>query len=309
MNNDPADLRARARRRVGAQRETQQTRARLHHPSRGGTRGYPVWFRDLEIQQHAQGLPPIAASPASIYRWMQQLAPYRMMGNKESEMLVGYDQFLLIVYTFAHPDALLEEIAAFIFRQGGGLYTPSQISTRLDELDISRKCASTEAHQAYLPQNVFKAQMFWTQPPPLGVVGIQRRKLVDFDEAAFSLEKINRKKGRASVGIRVRKRGHYTHGQKVVVRIAISPGDPTLPPGTYGSTANPRRWVEISLQASTSATDFANLCTVVMDDIDQHEPGNDDRYFLWDNLQSHLAPIVYQTVHGRQGIRLFHIIP
>ena len=169
--------------------------------------------------------------------------------------------------------------------------------------------ASTEAHQAFDPRNVFKAQVFWTCPPPLGVVGIPRCKLIDVDEAGLSLEKLNSKKGRGCMGLRVRKRGHYTRDKKVCVRIAISPGDPALPAHAYGSVANPRRWVEVSLDTGTTATDFSKLCQAIMDDIDQNEPGNDERYFLWDNLRLHLAPLVYQTVHGRAGIRLYHILP
>lgn len=40
MNNDPADDRAKSRKRVGAPRELEQRRATLPDPSRGGTRGY-----------------------------------------------------------------------------------------------------------------------------------------------------------------------------------------------------------------------------------------------------------------------------
>jgi len=97
--------------------------------------------------------------------------------------------------------------------------------------------------------------------------------------------------------------------KKVTVRIAISPGDPTLPANVYGSIANPRCWVEVSLDAGTTATNFANLVETIMDNLDLNEPGNDERYFLWDNLRSHLAPLVYQMVHGRAGVRLYHIVP
>lgn len=308
MNNDPADTRARARRNVGAPRELGQTRARLPHPSRGGSRGYPVWFRQQQLALHAQGL-PTTASGASINRWQTRLEPHRMTGNKQSEALVGLDQFILCIYITTFPEAEADEIAAFIYSNGGGLYSRHAIYKRLNELDITRKVASTEAYQAYYPQNVLKANLFWNQPPPLGINGVRRRKMIDVDEAGFSLEKINRGRGRSAKGLRVRKRGHYTRDKKVTVRIAVSPGDPNLPPHVYGSTAWPRRWVEVSLDPGTTAVDFSRLCDEIMNDIDQNEPGNDDRYFLWDNLNSHLAPIVYQTVHGRQGIRLYHIIP
>ena len=109
MNNDPADERARARKRVGATRELEETRATLPHPSRGGTRGYPVWFRSLELLRHAQGL-PIVSSVASVHRWQNRLEPFRMTGNKEAQTLVGYDQFLLCLYSVAYPEASADEI-------------------------------------------------------------------------------------------------------------------------------------------------------------------------------------------------------
>ena len=308
MNNDPADARAWARKRVGATRELEQTRATLPHPSRGGTRGYPTWFRVHELQQHAQGLPTVASAP-SLHRWRNRLNPHRMTGNKEAETLVGYDQFLLCLYSVAYPEASADEIAAFIYRNGGNLYSRSAITTRFNELEITRKVSSTEAHQAYLPQNVFKAQVFWNHPPPLGVVGIPRSKLLDFDEAGFSLEKVNRKRGRATKGIRVRKRGHYTRDKKITVRVAISPGDPNLPAHVYGSIENPRRWLEVSHDAGTTADDHSRLCETVMNDLDTSEPGNDTRFFLWDNLISHHSPIVFQTVYGHQGPRRYQIIP
>lgn len=111
---------------------------------------------------------------SSLYRWANRIEPHRMTGNKQADTLTGYDQFLLCIYSVSHPDAQLDHVAAFNYRNGGGLYTRGQISSRFKELEITRKVASTEAHQAFEPRNVFKAQLFWTSPPPLGVVGITR---------------------------------------------------------------------------------------------------------------------------------------
>ena len=41
----------------------------------------------------------------------------------------------------------------------------------------------------------------------------------------------------------------------------------------------------------------------------QHIEGTDDhRVFLWDNLRAHYAPIVHQTVEGRNGPTTFSIL-
>ena len=69
--------------RQGLSRLIQQDREGLPHPSVGGTRGYPVFVREIEITQAQAGLDPIVASQRSISRWMtERLIPYRMTGNK-----------------------------------------------------------------------------------------------------------------------------------------------------------------------------------------------------------------------------------
>jgi hypothetical protein len=51
MNNDPADRQAIARSDLGITRLLEQTRQELPHPSLGGTRGYPAWYRVDQIQK------------------------------------------------------------------------------------------------------------------------------------------------------------------------------------------------------------------------------------------------------------------
>jgi hypothetical protein len=87
MNNDAADERAKARKRLGLTRELGQDRAVLPHPSRGGCRGYPVWSRQEQLLAQATGQPTTASAP-SLSRWLRRLHPYRMTGNKASETIV-----------------------------------------------------------------------------------------------------------------------------------------------------------------------------------------------------------------------------
>ena len=47
-DHDPADTRAITRSRLGLNRETQRFRTGHYpHPSRGGTRGFPLWLRTV----------------------------------------------------------------------------------------------------------------------------------------------------------------------------------------------------------------------------------------------------------------------
>jgi hypothetical protein len=55
-NNNPEDERAHARSEMGLTRELEQERSQLPHPAKGGTRGYPVWYRMEELAKHAAGI-------------------------------------------------------------------------------------------------------------------------------------------------------------------------------------------------------------------------------------------------------------
>ena len=180
MSNDPADIRAHARAQMGLSVELQQVRARESDPSRGGSRGYDLHDREWMLEHSAQGH-PVRASIRSLDCWQERLDRYRMTGNRETNKIVGVDQLLLVLAITIYPDTTLDEIATFVYNEGGGLYPNSTISRRLKELNISKKVASTEAYQAFTPQNLFKVELFWTRPPPLGVRTIARRQFIEVD--------------------------------------------------------------------------------------------------------------------------------
>lgn len=84
--------------------EDQRARAQCKPQPRSGTAGcangstrYSVREREDEIAAFLNG-DPIKASVASIYRWMDELYPRRMTGNKQKEKLVGSGQMLLVMY-------------------------------------------------------------------------------------------------------------------------------------------------------------------------------------------------------------------
>jgi hypothetical protein len=80
-----------------------------------------------------------------------------MTGNDQKETVTDFDQFLLVFYLLLYPYCELDEAAAFIYNNGGGIYSRQDLSKRLKELDVTRKKASTEAYQAFLPYNVAAA--------------------------------------------------------------------------------------------------------------------------------------------------------
>ena len=114
MNNDPADERADSRRRLQLSRELEVNRQRLPHPSFGGTRGYPLWFRQLEVDRYEDELLPTVASPMSVRRWITRIIPYRMTGNKEKTKLIGEDLILLGIISIVYPQASQNEMALYI---------------------------------------------------------------------------------------------------------------------------------------------------------------------------------------------------
>ena len=306
MNNDPADRRANTRRCLGLDREEQVTRASLPHPSHGGSRGYPVWFRREQLQKRANG-EETEVSEISVDRWERRLTPFKMTGNKPSQQVIGIDQLLMSIYITIYPDTDQDEIASYIFNEGGNLYSNQTISQRLDELNVSRKAASTEAYQAFLPINLLKEELYFTRPPPLGIVGVERRRWIDVDEFGMSLERTNPKFGYSIKLYRVRKPGHYTRNHKLTVLYAIEAGDLDIPNGEVGSVLRPRRWINVLQNGGTTGIVFADFIDHICSDIEQNGrhldgyPNDLNRIFMWDNLVSHHVPIVSQTVEARQG--------
>jgi len=303
-----ANARAAARSAAGLPQELQQSRDNnAPHPRLGGSAGYPLWYREM-VMDHATLHGNQAASDrygvslASILRWTDRIIPYRQTGGSERSNLVGNDLLLMAIFLLIWPTATGDEIAAFIFNNGGELYTREAISARMTELEITNKVASTEAYQAMEPINVLKAELFWSQPPPLGIVTIFIYQLIDFDEMGIGLEQVQTGKGHAHKSIRIRKTGHYSKHTKITVIMAIEPGDPRLLPHVDGSRERPRRWYWIRQVAGTTALDTANFLNDMLTGLETNPSPNgldNHRVILCDNLNSHKVPIVKYTVATR----------
>ena len=120
---DPADLDARARAELGFSRLLEQPRRVAPPPRFGGSSGYPVWYRVIQLEKFHAG-EEIQVSLSSIYRWDVHPGPYRQTGNRPRTTVVGVDLLNLVTYITAWPDATLDEMAAFIYNEGGGSLLP-----------------------------------------------------------------------------------------------------------------------------------------------------------------------------------------
>ena len=142
---DTANHCAKSRSRLGLSRKLQQERTNLPpNPACGGTRGYPVWFRQRILATAAMIGNDLAAEQwgvciESICNWQDRETPYRMTGGLEKEALTGYDQLLLAIGLYIYPNASADGLCMFIVANGGDVYSREQISDRCSELNITRK--------------------------------------------------------------------------------------------------------------------------------------------------------------------------
>ena len=94
--------------------------------------------REIQLERFHAG-EATEVSLRSIYQWDVRLEPYRQTGNRPRTTIVGVDLLNLATYITAWPDANIDEMAAFIYNEGGDLYSRQAISNRLKDLAITRK--------------------------------------------------------------------------------------------------------------------------------------------------------------------------
>ena len=147
---------------LGMQREVQHTRDQHPHPKYRRSNGYDVHWRLSEIALDAVGLATTSCKK-SIYNWKDRIKPFHQTGNVPSKDIERLNQMLLVFYLIAYPDAQLDEIEAFLTNSSpdGKVYSRGEISQRLNELHITKKCGSTKAYQAFMPWNMHVRKIFW----------------------------------------------------------------------------------------------------------------------------------------------------
>jgi len=77
----------------------------------------------------------------------------------------------LVTFLRAWPEATLDEMAVFLYNEGGQLYSKKRLSERLAELEITKKRASTEAYQAQREDVQFRVWSFFNCPSPRNFSG------------------------------------------------------------------------------------------------------------------------------------------
>ena len=108
-SNQPTSQSRSAGETTGLPRQLQVERgSEFPHPSKGGSRGYPVWFRHEQLMKYHTGL-PIDVDRKTIKAWLRNVNPKRMTGGRAKEALTGIDQALLLIYFHAYPHATHEE--------------------------------------------------------------------------------------------------------------------------------------------------------------------------------------------------------
>jgi hypothetical protein len=143
-----------------------------------------------------------------------------------------------VIYIMAWPHSTLDEMATFLWNEGGRLFSRQAISKCLEEMGVTKKRVYTEAYQAQSDVVLFHVWGFWNCPPSLGNSGVARSRLIDFVEFGAALEKCNHSGGWKLLCIQ--KDGNYHHGLKITALFAIEPGDLALLQNSQGSVERPQ---------------------------------------------------------------------
>lgn len=246
------------------------------HPSNGGSKGYSHADRTA-ILMNAAARQPTTASTRTIRRWKKEgIRAFKSTGNKATTKIHGIHQRDLLLYRMAYPKATADEVRRFLYEDvpGSKLFSRSDITRAETRLGMTRKRGSTTAWQAYLPRNILRRDLFWSQPPPLGVVGIPFHEFVDIDECAIFFETADRNVGKSYTGVRVREAGPHGFNQKWTLLMAIDPSG----------------FVHLKIDTNTGTTSL--IFATFVEQVNHRLQGTGRRTFLWDNLSSHHADMV-----------------
>jgi hypothetical protein len=114
----PANLDSQACVELGFSRRLKQPRLITPYPGLGESGGYAVWYRAQQLQRFNAG-EAIDVSRRSVYQWADRLEPFHQTGNRARARIVGVDLLSLVTNITAWPDATLDEMAVFIYNEGG----------------------------------------------------------------------------------------------------------------------------------------------------------------------------------------------
>lgn len=267
-------------------------------PSRGGSEGYPVPFRELLIKLYQNGHVIPKKQLRSVQRWIKDgVIPKRKTGNKAVTSMGGIHLLLLALYKLIYPQATNPQCAVFIaiYSDDGRVFTNREISKGLKKLNMTIKKASTTAYQAFTKRNVFLHTSFWQFNFPAGINNVRREVLCDADEMSLVLGDACLTYGHGVKGCRIRKGGNYGRSRgKVTIIMIIEPGNPKIDNSELGSINRPRIWYRISEDKGTSTEGYMNfLERYFLNKLRADEPR---RILMHDNLSSHKSEEIYVTM-------------
>mgnify|MGYP005989903849 CR=1 FL=1 len=211
--------------------ETRESQARRipPHPSIGGTTGYSLSQRIhcLTLANggiaFATGRQYNAPSKPSIYRWRVRLHHKHPTGNKGYSKLRGINLLLLLIYRLIFPRATADEIRRYLWENSPDpvLFSRKDICVKEKQLGFTTKRASIMARQAFREDVIARREVFWTEPLPLGALGVDIARFIDIDEMKLNLQSTNRRYGKSLRGDRIVDEGAYGHDIKYTLIMAI----------------------------------------------------------------------------------------
>jgi len=113
-----------------------------------------------------------------------------MCGGIAKQQVTGADQLLLSIYLYIYPKANADNLCIFIILNGEGVYSQQIVTRRCNDLGITRKRSSKESYNAFSAASIQKVLWFRSEPPPLGIGGIQLYLFMNIDGTEFCLKSI-----------------------------------------------------------------------------------------------------------------------
>lgn len=287
------------------------------HPSRGGnaysddirhdvlTRyhlGLPLQNVELDLLRAAQ--PPAYPCMQTCMNFIERERQYghcrakHATGNHQAEREIeGEPLVRLALFRLVHPEAIIDEVRAFLFNmdQTVAPYSTTAVVRAEKLLRLTQKKSSTTCERAYWQVNLHKRQRFWTNNYPFGRADIRTRDMIDMDEAGFKIEATNPSWGKSVSWSRCHTDGSYNRERKLNCMMGIS----------ADSTIN-MSWHDVWPQCEGGTTLYRVYVFFerIIDWLDAHHPGR-VFCFTMDNLNIHSNPIILHLITSRGHRYLF----
>lgn len=81
--------------------------------------------------------------------------------------------------------------------------------------DIYPTQATRDRYSVYTVANLMKRDLYWSEPPPIEMAGVETRDMIDLDKAGFKLEDQSRLFGKCIAALRVDQRGFICAGGNI----------------------------------------------------------------------------------------------